>query len=170
MEVSKITLEEETKRKLLNPYLSRNKKLQLRIEAMKSYIRSKPAGTPIGTQELVHVGHYKSYGSGWSQIQKLKKKGVLKEDKIPGKMKSIWSIPGDVKTERISELPVEVPSKPEDEVVVSEDKKDLSSLGRALKQVTEVRGTVNEYVIKQAKEFAWSKNSDSLREFIEWLK
>lgn len=98
VEASKVTISQAT---LNGPLMTRKRKLNLRRNLILEYIRSKPAGTPISTSELIRAGQYKSHGSGWQQIQTMKKKKLLVQENIPKSHKSLWHIPGDAKVKTV---------------------------------------------------------------------
>lgn len=170
MEASKVTISPQT---LNGPIMTRKRKLKLRRSLILEYIRSKPAGTPISTSELIQAGQYKSYGSGWQQLQTMKKKGIIIQEQIPKSYKSIWIIPGDARVSKPATedwklsknppygIPKEVTEKPQ------EFQTDAVPKG--------VVGTVQtlysvENIVQNAKQFAWERNSDSLRDFIASLQ
>lgn len=152
--------------------MTRKRKLKLRRQLILDYIRSKPAGTPISTSELIKAGQYKSHGSGWQQLQTMKKKGILIQEQIPKSYKSIWTIPADAHT-----------IKPKDYILSDERPYGVdSAVDSAQKPVEQteplpkgVVGTVQtlytvENIVQNAKQFAWERNSDSLRDFIASLQ
>lgn len=159
MEASKVTINPE----LLNsPIMTRKRKLKLRRNLIFEYIRSKPAGTPIPTSALVNAAQYKSHGSGWQQIQTMKAKGLLIQEKIPKSNNSIWTIPGDAYVVKPAERPYGVDP---------EAKPAASTEGLPKGLVGEVQTLYSvENIVQNAKQFAWERNSDSLRDFISSLQ
>lgn len=168
MDVSKVTLNESMKEAMRNPGLSREKKLKLRRELIYAYIRSRPTGALIGVSELIGAAQYPIFNSGWNQIQTMKRKGLIVQERVPGKKKSIWTIPGDVKTTHIPGF-----VKPETEEVKEEHEMKIPLPPEST--VSNGPGwSGNLYsvsdMVHNAKQFAWEHNSDSLREFIATLR
>ena len=159
MEVSKITISPQT-RMLQASSLSKGKRSKLREELIKEYIRSKPAGYEFSIGDLLRAGGYTNnqYGTGWAFVQRMiKAKRIIGLGKSPGKRKQAYAIPGDalVNTKEGPKLNPE----PITSALISE-KIDKSHIPQNLGL---------RWVEDEARQFAWLENSDSLRQFIDYL-
>ena len=163
MNVSKLTITQETREKLNNPALSPIRKRELREQMIIESIRKAVGGTRT-KQELIAaagfspIGTSNEYANGLALITSMVKRGLITHNDTSS-FKKNWTVLADVKTRPIIKPKPEVIAKevvqPEPELVVEE---------RPKVQVN--KGTL----LNLAKEFAWEKNSDSLREFIEFAK
>lgn len=175
MQASRVSFFAETRMKLDNPVLDFMKKRNLKIERVKEFIREQPAGTKLKFEDVIGAAGYmtndtKSYGAGYAFVRGLWKSGIIEiEDTV--KHLKLFTIPSDA-INKVEELPVETTPEPGDEVVV-EDKQEeqeqahvtFTRLEYQVVDVEEVRRIEN-----LAREFSWSNDSDSLREFIKSLK
>lgn len=171
MDVSRVTFFAQTKAALDNPGLSPEKKRALKIERVKTYIRSKPVGTKFKLSDLIAAAGYriadkKSYQAGYAFVKALDGKEITIEQ-TPKFRKSVVVL----KDESVRTV---VPAKPKaDEAQgdAAEDKQTEKStnpfrpfLGVAV-DVDFIR-----QVEVLAREFSWKNDSNDLREFIRSLK
>lgn len=158
MDASKVTISQETREKLSRPLSAKNKKA-LKIQLIKEYIRSKPIGTKFSMQELAAAAGYdKNRGAvGWAFVNRLHKNGVIDIEGVTKYKKNV-TIPKD--------------SKATKELSISKDDKKLDTSSSLTKR--EDKNVSNLAFITEvedkAREFSWKENSDSLREFIKFLK
>jgi hypothetical protein len=150
MDASKVTIAKQT---LHNSLLSQKDRIRLRRERVVEYIRSVPAGTPIKPVDIMrHAGIDLSSATRTAFFNSMVRDGIITKEPVFGTHKFTFTVVGDAKTivpPKPKEEPVvEEADKPADEVAVRSDTTTLESL---------------------AKEFAWKNNSDSLREFVEWM-
>jgi hypothetical protein len=142
MEVSKVTFTEETKKAMANPLLPHAKKMQLRKEAIKSYIRSRPVGAQITNKQI-----FNALGEQNIKLPTLAafldgmiKRGELKREKVFRRRKAIYTIPEDAKT-----------------ITPPIEKLDIET-NKAEKQESPTPLLVSTNLSNLAKEFAWQKN------------
>lgn len=155
MNASKVTISQETRAKLDNPILTKKRKNKLRKELVKEYIRSAKGGMATRQQLIAAAGFdpsSQSYGyrTGNAFIRNMMRAGIISNDGRSHFKKS-WTV-HDVP---VTPTPKQVAKTvmPKDPVVeLKEFKIDKITL------------------IDMAKEFAWTRNSDSLREFIDYAK
>lgn len=163
MEATKVTIIDPGM--LNSPLLSKSKKRELKENLVKEYIRSKPAGMPIPPSKLIVAAHYDpntQYQSGWAFVNNMVKKGIILKEKIVRSDSSYWTVPGDATT-------VVPPTEKSTEDLIGDDQainrvwpsEPLNSIIDPPKDVS--------WIITKAKEFAWRENSDSLREFIDYI-
>lgn len=177
MEASKVTISKEL---LWSPLLTKKKKYQLKTGAVKELIRSKPAGHKMNMTRLMIAAGYditRQYQSGYGFIKGLMEKKIIVKDQ-PKEIMSSWSIPGDVV--------VKTPAKPENlgsGTVASEQRhipleitpkiEPIKNEGFKAIGVDPAKSNVlfpTTEIIARAKQFAWERNSDSLRDFIASLQ
>lgn len=155
MEASKVTIDPNTMRSAV---MSNKRKRELRTELVKAYIRSVPSGSPITIKELGLAAQFtdKQAASANQFVTRLVLNGVLQRERIPHKNASYWTIPGDAET-------------------VDEDH-TWNPPARAVAEAalpveTDFDQSHNPTMVEErAKQFAWDKDSDSLREFVAWLQ
>lgn len=166
MEVSKLSFTQHT-RDLLNARpLSRTAKGKLRKQRIIEYIRELPFGE-CQKADLITAGGWDisnqpQYSSGWTFLKGLEKKKVIKmSDGTNPKNFNVkkWEVVADIKTikprstfQEILDKPM-FPDVPKLEPVIMPEKEVPSG-----------------DLLEQAKNFAWNTNSDSLREFVAWIK
>ncbi len=155
MNVTKLTISQETREKLNNPVLTPMKKRELREEMIKDSIRSAVGGVRT-KQELVAAAGYNpdakssNYASGIGHIGSMVKRGIISHNNTNAFRKT-WVVCEDVKTKAVenkSQMPV--PIIPKDIMVIREEPTDVDRVK----------------LIDMAKQWAWDNNSDSLRDFI----
>ena len=166
MEVSKLTLSEEMERAIHNPRVSLKRKRELRTARVKEYINSLPAGTEISKRTLGQVAGYQktSLASSYVFIDSLIKSGEIHCERI-SRNKMSWSTDDGVRiiTPKTSE------TSGSEEIDIIETKSSDDGIKSEVKDVEEV--TLNRFNLEyQAKLFVWEENSDSIREFVKWLK
>lgn len=166
MQASRVTISPKTLE--LNG-LSRKRKSQLRTESVKEFLRSKPAGTTVTISHLMSAAGYNprtSYGVGWAFIGRLlRDKVIVCDDPLSKKFEKSYSIPGDTHTVKPANwkpsdnppygVPKEATEKPQ---TFETEKPGLVGTVQTLYTV--------ENIVQNAKQFAWERNSDSLRDFI----
>lgn len=162
---ARVIITQETREKLDNPVLSPAKKRELREQLIIESIRKAVGGTRT-KQELIAAGGYDprgttaSYAAGLQHLSSMVKRGLITHN-ATSSFKKNWTVLADVKTK-----PAVTP-KPEavaEEIVKPEVKPELIVEEKPKVQVN--KGTL----LNLAKEFAWKRNSDSLREFIEYAE
>lgn len=185
MDASRVTFFRETRQKLTSPVLDKTKRRALKIERIKEFIRSKPAGTKFRMEDLMYAAGYGSenYASGYAFITGLRKNGILDIEKT-SKFKKTVTIPEDVKVKKLNE-PVEVPEAPEEapvepETLVNEldspptaPEPDWDALWAKEKRANQPEIdelTLIRHIEMLAKEFSWKNDSNDLREFVRSLK
>lgn len=159
MEASKVTLNQDMRNALNNPILDKKKKRELKIKRIKEYIMSKPNGTKMSMKDLMYEAGYdvdRQYAVGWVFVNNLIKKRIIIATDIPKSMKKTFVVPGT--TIKEPDNPVESSNTPEDDAMVVSDVSEKKNY------------KLIEVVEAKAKQFAWENNSDSLREFIKFLK
>lgn len=117
MFASKVSFSPETV-KAMNSELDRNKRKQLRREAVIAYIDERPAGTPITMAVLVKVAGFTSVGSGTKFINEMVSDGIISKHLAEGEWTNSWNVesratyvPKPIK--RKKKIKVEVSRKPE---------------------------------------------------------
>lgn len=161
MEVSKLTIQPGNF-DFYSPIMNKKKRSAIRTQRVIDYIKEKPSGFEFSNTDLMTAAGYdprRQYQSGWTFIKGLiDKKVICKHNDSPvNKFKAPYSVPGESKTVSvITNTPKsdEIPQKP-DEV-------------RELEKHVESTFT-KEHIVYKAKQFAWERNSDSLRDFINTL-
>lgn len=178
MQASKVSFFSETKLALTNPILSKKKKRELRINRLKDYIRSQPVGTTFRMMDLMAAAGYDpansgQYASGFGFLTALNKRGIIDIERTTSYQKLV-TIPGDETTRKISDLPEVTTPEKDEEVVATSQEEDKPSEQREIHftrleyQVVDVE-TVR-MIENLAREFSWTHDSDSLREFIKSIK
>jgi hypothetical protein len=174
MEASKITFSQHTKAALNARPMSKAAKAKLRRERVKDFIRSQPAGTIIKQTDLaIAAGYDKSQGHGWAFINRMVKNKHIDKDTSEGVSKPSWTVRGDakIKPPLKAELPKDMPEVADKtpESVAAKIAKQLPKFDMHLTEIDQLKEVSAGMVTQQAKEFAWTYNSDSLRDFIKWL-
>lgn len=169
MNASKVTLSANMMEAMARPGMTRKHRQKLRVQAVKDYIRSKPAGTPITIADLALVAGYRSAGSGSTAINKLVSKGVLAKTKDIDSFKWIWTVPGDVHVSSTTNPAFEMKpdAKPygiDQDIKPSTEKNPPKGLAGSVQTLYSV-----ENIVANAKQYSWEHNSDSLRGFISTL-
>lgn len=165
MDASKVTIGTETRLAMMNnPLLtSRKAKSKFRQQRLLDYIRSKPAGTTFGMNELIAVAGYteKQYATGWAWVNRLARDKIIWIEKN-NKFKKLVTIPSD--SHLLNEPEQPNASAEEPEVPQPEAEKPTGLVGNVT-----VLYTVED-IVHNAKQFAWEHNSDSLRDYVASLQ
>lgn len=153
MNASKVTISQETRARLDNPALSPTRKRALKAEMVKEYIRD-ANGKKKTKQQLIAAAGYspvgKGYTAGFAFITGLCKRGIISHNDTKS-YKKVWIV---------NEAPVSPSPKEVAEKIVS---------GKAIVELKEFK--MDKITLTDmAKQFAWSNNSDSLREFIAYVE
>lgn len=145
MDVSQLKISPEALR--FKP-LSKQRKSQLRHENIKALIRSKPTGTYIPQAEFARVCAFTEASAG-SMLKTLLTHKEIERTVIPGRKNQYsYTVCEDVKVTKPAVKTAE-PIKDESEPI------PIASFEISIQE--------------RAMAFAWSQNSDSLREFIRWI-
>tara|TARA_B100001245_G_C22894477_1_gene431580 strand:- start:5386 stop:5877 length:492 start_codon:yes stop_codon:yes gene_type:complete len=157
---ARLVITPETRAKLNNPVLSPTKKRELREQLIKDRIR-KAAGSGVTKQELIATAGYSpkttsnEYANGLGLIASMIQRGVISHLPTKG-FKKVWSVAEDVKSKREKPKDIDMPLP-----IISKE----ATVSR--QEPTEINRVK---LVDMAKEFAWRKNSDSLREFISYIE
>jgi hypothetical protein len=155
VQASTVILERSTQATASRP-LGMKRRTEMKREAVKAYIRSKPTGEPINLRQMG-----KSIGLFGAQLQtfpgfllNMANRGDITMEGEKSKRSRVFTVVDDVKTtigggmpksveEPVAELPtVELPAK------------------------DNTAGSLLDY----AQRFAWEQDSDSLRSFVAWME
>lgn len=146
MQASKVTITPETRAAAERP-LSRADRHNMQREQIMAYIRNKPAGTPINVRKMgERIG---LIGNQLIQLplflQRMVRDRLITMEGEKGTEYRTFTVLTDVKT-----IPPEPQPEPE--------------------SVPPPQPPVSNHTLSvYAKEFAWEKDSDSLREFVGWM-
>ena len=141
MEASKLSISPEHLR--FKP-MTRAKRSELRRQNIKALIRSKPAGTVLSLADFA-AATQSSEGAVFSMLKTLTKRG------------EIIKIADDVHNRKYSYVVNEPVSKKQ-----AAKEKPLDTRQKDCLTMDDLQA--------RAKDFAWSENSDSLRDFIKWIE
>lgn len=182
MIASKVSFSQHTKELLNARPLSRTAKSKLRRQRIVEYIRELPFGE-CQRHELITAGGWNisdqsQYSSGWSFIKGLQNKNVIRMSDGTNPRNTYvkkWEVVADTRV-----------TKPADHTVTNDHGKMTYPAGdgettlgvrtdgalppRPPMPMLEPVITQPDDLLEQAKNFAWNTNSDSLREFVAWLK
>lgn len=134
-----------------NKTLTAGKRTQLRKQNIIDLINSKPSGTPITNAQFAKVTAHRFANGAGSIVTQMVKDGILArvQTRPDSKAPYTYTVIGKVKTKKHKHDYPEAPSTPP----ASQD-----------------TGTVHiKSLTEYAVEFAWERNSDSLREFVQWM-
>ena len=169
MIASKVSFSAHTREMLNARPLSRTHKSRLRQQRIVEYIRELPLGECKKSDLIAAAGWDMSvlnqYANGWQLIESMRKKNVIRmTDGSDPKNSYIkkWEVVADIHVTK----PAVEPRKSFEEVTGVPIAPTLPQL----EPVIETPITVPDDLLEQAKNFAWNTNSDSLREFLAWLK
>lgn len=145
MQASRVTIDEKTYD--LN-VMTRKKKTALRRRLIVEYIESKPAGAIIKMQEFQKLCHFSTYANTHTFIKRMIRDDVIRQ------------VPAEGYKSRFTYVIVDRPEpkpqpKPAVHVAPSAPIADINLYAN---------------IERLAKEFAWEQNSDSVREFVPYLK
>jgi hypothetical protein len=157
MVASKVTISQETRAKLDNPILTKAKKSKLREELIKDYIQARRGGIATKQQLIAAAGfdpnaRSNSYASGIAFLRRMMKHDIISHDNT-NKFKKVWTVK---EASKVSPTPAQVAESIVKPPVVVE-----------LKEFEKVNSV---QLVDMAKEFAWKQNSDSLRDFIQYVE
>lgn len=167
MNASKVIITQETRDRLNNQALSPMKKRQLREQMIIESIRRAVGGTRT-KQELIAaagfnpVGTSNDYANGLALITSMVRRGIITHNDTSA-FKKNWTVLSDVK---IKPAVTPTPEAIAQEIVAPKVENAPGIVVEEKPKVQVNKGTL----INLAKEFAWEKNSDSLREFIDFTK
>lgn len=173
MEASKVTVTPET---MVRNTLTPKRKKELRQRLIMDYIRKRPAGAMIHMDKLIYAGGWttKQYGSGWAFIQRMARDGIITIEGYPKTTNKSFTIPGD---SNIIQPATPTADQVADAVVgaieadvADEDKPKQPSFSLKTDSLDDFSKMAAGWAVQRAKSFAWAKNSDSLREFVEHLE
>lgn len=149
MEVSKLTISAET---LNGPLMTKARKKKLREQIVMEYIQSKPAGARIITDEFKNICRFKHNGQTHNFINGMVKKGLINKDLLDGSRGRRYS------------YSVRTTKSPRPNTVVEK----AITLGQEIEKHKAKEENMD--IVAKAKQFAWERNSDSLRDFIATLQ
>lgn len=182
MIASKVSFSQHTKELLNARPLSRTAKAKLRRQRVVEYIRELPFGECQKSDLITAAGWDISvqpqYANGWAFIERLKKHKVIRMSEGTNPRNSHvkkWEVVGDVKVTKPAVEPrktfEEIVNKPIFSAAPVEQRIDFKLKTDATSPDIKIEEmTVTDDLLEQAKNFAWNTNSDSLREFLAWLK
>ncbi len=192
---SKLTLNKEMQLAIERPGITKEHKRELRMNAIKDYIHSKPNGTPIRVSELIRAAGYdptpgtKSYAAGFSFLKYQVQRGVLIKEEVPMSASHIYYIPEDAKQikppAQSASTPAELPALPNFQKDMQELHQLIDAIPQDIESHIDHEAVVEpssppsvptsatpfevEQIISAAKDFFWETQSDSLREFVKYL-
>lgn len=169
MEASKVSFSQHTKEMLNARPLSRTHKAKLRKQRIVEYIRELPFGECQKSDLIAAAGWdikvVQQYSNGWSFIERLRKNKVIRmSDGTDPKNSYIkkWEVVADTHVTKPADIPRVEPVEEVGEVTWPEPADGPTP------PPADERKTVN--LLDEAKNFAWTMNSDSLREFVAWVQ
>ena len=170
MEASRVVISRETRQQLANNplFTSRKAKSRFRAQRIIDYVNSKPSGATFGISELLSVAGYtdSQYATGWAFVRRLEKSGILWIEKN-NKFKKQVVVCKNADGSKLST--VKQVKEPRTEETVSPEVIEEKAKRAEIAMIDERKAIFREEVKTLAKEFAWSNNSDSLREFVNSL-
>lgn len=146
MEASKLKISPEHLR--FKP-MPKAKRSALRRENIKALIRSKPAGTVIALADF-SAATQSSQASAHSMVKTMIKRGEIIKVYAEGHARRYAYV--------VNEPVVKQPAKPKATPQPAEQAPEPTPAALDL-----------DALVAKAKDFVWSENSDSLREFIKWV-
>jgi hypothetical protein len=161
MEASKVTISGETLKAHVAT-LDKKRKTELRREAVKAYINSKPAGTVIKTANFQAIGGFNSEANAAAFINRMVRDKIIGKQLAEGSKRSFnfWVIDEYAPQPAIE---AETPTEPDFNQAVAEAER-----ARVETKINDHFAPSKFGLIEAAREFAWRNNSDSLRDFINW--
>jgi hypothetical protein len=164
MIASKVSFSAHTKEMLNARPLSRTARAKLRRQRIVEYIRELPFGE-CKKADLITAGGWdmsisSHYANGWSFIERMVKNNIIRMTEGSNPKNSYikkWEVVADThiikpRVETVQFRSEPAPVAEETPVVEPADEPSTFSL------------------LEEAKNFAWNTNSDSLREFVAWVK
>lgn len=143
MEVSQATISPKT---LDLNRLNRAKKTNLRRKLIIEYIQSKPSGQIIRMAEIQRVGQFTTTPNTNMFINRMMRDGIIARYKGDKPRTYYYAVTGAIRVKKLADAPVE-----------AQDDNKMPTVG------------TNHQLTDYAKQFAWERNSDSLREFVEYM-
>lgn len=148
MQASRVSISQETH---LKNALTPSKKKQLRREAVKNLINSKPAGTILRSRDFARVLGAKP-NNAWNLVRRMKQLGLIGSIQEGPKSFSWYVKDGpEAEAPKIKTTPAWTPPNNAGTPIFIPPQSD------------------RELLLSKAKDRAWQNNSDSLREFIKSL-
>lgn len=143
MEVSQATISPKT---LELNRLSKVKKTNLRRKLIVEYILSKPSGELIRMAAFQHVGQFSTTPNANAFVNRMLRDGIIARFAGDKPRTYYYAVTGAVRLK-----------KPADKAVEAQDSENPVTVSS------------NHQLTDYAKQFAWERNSDSLREFVEYM-
>lgn len=146
----------------VNAPLSMKRKRELRLEAVKAYIESKPYGTRIKASEFRQVMNAGTEANAYNIIKLMIRDGLIFQWNI-GPKSFFYTVPTEVKTTKLAEYEVE-------SGVPAPGQVDDIDEAAVAKIMAEKRTAVDVDLEQLAMKFGWEHplyNND-LREFVKW--
>jgi hypothetical protein len=177
MEVSKLIISGETLR-AHSATLTKKRKTELRKEAIKAYINSKPAGAVIKSSAFMSVGAFNSEANAHAHILRMIRDGEIGRQHPEGHKRyySYWvnDSPASSDNSEDTQMPIEEEVHAE-EVLNAVDIESAKAEAKPAEDYAPHTESFDYEKIRHdvslkiaAKDFAWKNNSDSLRAFIDW--
>lgn len=163
MLASKVTISQETRARLDNPTLTESKRHKLRQELIKDTIR-RANGRRLSKQQLIAAAgldprtETNDYKRGMALVRSMIRKRQIIQ-KSGNRLGGGWKVVGD----KSKQTNVNVRPTPQD-MAESVMPKSVAVELQDYKVVDKLT------LLNMAKEFAWKENSDSLREFINYIE
>lgn len=146
MEVSKLNI---TRNALEKNKLTPKRKLKLRQQAVIQYIESRPYGETISIADFGRIANYPTPENIAPMIKTMLKKGLIRREMNPGTSRYSYEVVKKVTTRKATPASTAPPHE-----------------HSAPQLSTERLLTIEE----MAKEYVWLKHTDSLRDFVAYLK
>jgi DNA-binding MarR family transcriptional regulator len=143
MEVSQATISPKT---LDLNRLSKTKKTNLRRKLVIEYIQSKPSGEIIRMAEIQRVGQFTTTPNTNMFVNRMLRDGIITRYKGDKPRTYYYAVTGAVRVKK--------PANQAEEAQGADKPATVSN---------------NHQLTDYAKQFAWERNSDSLREFVEYM-
>jgi hypothetical protein len=182
MYASKVSFSNQTRALINARPMGRNQRVKLRQQRVKDFIRETPNGE-ARKRDLIEAAGFntkneKEYQRGWAIVGTMIRRGDIVENDGSNPKNSYlkqWTIPSDVTvTNRNGELTYPdgdgktILRPTDDPMTVNELKEEEKpQSGVVMVETVNLSGRA---LTDMAKQFAWTHNSDSLREFIAWTE
>lgn len=177
MIASKVSFSQHTKEMLNARPLSQKHKIKLRKQRILEFIRELPHGECQKADLIAAAGWDISvsnqYANGWAFVDRMKKNKVIQMSDGSNPRNSYikkWEVVADIHVTKPADIPrVEPPKKLPLAGGIGVSTPSVGTPLPILERVV-VADEPSGDLLEQAKNFAWNTNSDSLREFVAWLK
>jgi hypothetical protein len=149
MEASRVIIGPDMEKSINDPRLSSSRKKELRIHHVINLINSRPVGTLFKKIELVRAAGFTTQNSrarGYLFIDSMIENGIINTNG-EHKTKSSWYV-----------------------IDTDKHKEHLNPSTQIPDVKTKVEINVQQHIETLAVDFAWNNNTDSLRDFIKYLK